>query len=254
MRLQINNISKRFYNENGYVDALAQVNLQISSGDFLCLVGPSGCGKSTLLNLISGLNKPTNGNILANGKLGFMFQEPTLFPWLKVKDNIAFGLKLLKRPKQEIKKKIDYYLKMVHLKSFEQAYPHQLSGGMKQRVALARTLILEPDILLMDEPFAALDAQTREILYKELQEIWQITKKTIIFVTHNVREAVVLGERVAVFTAAPGTIKKEFNVTLARPRDLGNIEVIKISNAIMAELKIEIDKVVKAMQFYEEKA
>lgn len=253
MRLQIQNISKKFKNDEGYLEALSDIDLEIKPGEFICFVGPSGCGKSTLLNLIAGLENPTSGNIVLEGKLGFMFQEPTLFPWLKVKDNVAFGLKIAKENKQSIFKKIDYYLKLIHLKSFRDAYPHELSGGMKQRVALARTLILEPDILLMDEPFAALDAQTREILYTELQEIWRITKKTIIFVTHNVREAVCLGEKVLVFTARPGRIKKEFKINLPRPRDLGNLEVIKISNEIHGELKEEIEKVIREMEYYEEK-
>jgi NitT/TauT family transport system ATP-binding protein len=196
---------------------------------------------------------PTSGRIQFSGKLGFMFQEPTLFPWLKVRDNVAFGLKIAKEKMTVIQEKVDYYLRLVHLKAFEYAYPHELSGGMKQRVALARTLIMEPDILLMDEPFAALDAQTREILYEELQEIWQMTKKTVVFVTHNVREAVCLGDRVQVFTARPGRIKREFKVDLARPRDLGNLEVIKISNNIKEELKVEIEQVVKEMESYERK-
>ena len=139
----------------------------------------------------------------------------------------------------------------MHLSSFAEAYPHELSGGMKQRAALARTLILDPDILLMDEPFAALDAQTREILYQELQDIWRLTKKTIIFVTHNVREAVCLGTKVVVFTVHPGTIKKEFHVDLPRPRNLGNLAVIKISNMIMSALKEEINKVIQEMKIYE---
>ena len=250
MKWQIQNISKEFRQDNGIVAALSDISLRILPGEFVCFVGPSGCGKSTLLNLIAGLEKPTSGNICIEGKLGLMFQEPTLFPWLKVKDNVAFGLKIAQEDKEEIKKKVDYYLKLVHLKPFQEAYPHELSGGMKQRVALARTLILDPDILLMDEPFASLDAQTREILYLELQEIWKITKKTILFVTHNVREAVCLGDRVLVFTARPGRIKKEFKINLPRPRDLGNLEVIKISNEIKEELKEEIDKVIKEMEHF----
>lgn len=250
MKLQIQNISKKYYNPSGRIEALSSINLEAVQGEFICLVGPSGCGKSTLLNLIAGLEKPTSGNIVIDGKFGFMFQEPTLFPWLKVKDNMAFGLKIAKKDKKEIEETVDYFLKLVHLKPFKEAYPHELSGGMKQRVALARTLVLEPDILLMDEPFAALDAQTREILYNELQEIWQLTKKTIIFVTHNVREAVCLGDRVLVFTARPGKIKKEFKITFPRPRELGDWEVIKVSNEIKMELKDEIEKVIREMEHY----
>lgn len=250
MKLQIKNISKKFKAQSGYVGALEKINLEVKSGEFVCLVGPSGCGKSTLLNLIAGLEKPDEGEIKIEGKIGLMFQEPALFPWLKVKDNVGFGLKIKKTKKEEKEKLVDKYLEMVHLSSFAEAYPHELSGGMKQRTALARTLILEPDILLMDEPFASLDAQTREMLYKELQEIWHLTKKTIVFVTHNVREAVCLGDRTEVFTAQPGRIKKEFKVNLERPRNLGDLKVISISNEIMKELKEEIEKVINEMRVY----
>ncbi|MBU0597692.1 ABC transporter ATP-binding protein [Patescibacteria group bacterium] len=251
MKLQIRNINKKFNNNGHSIEALDNINMEISYGEFVCLVGPSGCGKSTLLNIIAGLSTPSQGRIIKQGQPGFMFQEPTLFPWLKVKDNVAFGLKNLHQEKTAIKEKVDHYLKMVHLSGFENAYPHELSGGMKQRTALARTLILDPPILLMDEPFAALDAQTREIMYTELQEIWRITKKTIVFVTHNVREAVCLGDRVLVFTARPGRIKKEFFINLPRPRDLGNLEVIKISNAIHEELKEEVEKFRQEMETHE---
>jgi NitT/TauT family transport system ATP-binding protein len=251
MRLQVNNINQQFVTQRGTTQAIDNVSFTAQPGEFVCLVGPSGCGKSTLLSLISGLEQPTSGNIKVEGKVGFMFQEAALFPWLKVKDNVAFGLKLRKLPKAEQDALVDKYLNMVHLSAFAEAYPHELSGGMKQRVALVRTLVLEPDILLMDEPFAALDAQTRELLYKELQDIWQLTKKTIIFVTHNVREAVCLGDRVIVFTARPGKIKREFKVDLPRPRDLGNFDLVRMSNDIMAELKDEISKVAQAQQTYE---
>lgn len=248
MKLQIKNISKKFKTSKGFTGALKNINLNVSQGEFVCLVGPSGCGKSTLLNLIAGLEKQDYGTIKSQGKIGLMFQEPALFPWLKVKDNISFGLKIKKINKEKINELVDEHLKLVQLSHFKEAYPHELSGGMKQRVALARTLILNPDILLMDEPFAALDAQTREILYKDLQNIWRMTKKTIVFVTHNVREAVCLGDRIEVFSARPGTIKKEFRVNLKRPRDLGNLELIKISNQIMSVLKVEIDKVQKELE------
>ncbi|MCX6786145.1 MAG: ABC transporter ATP-binding protein [Candidatus Komeilibacteria bacterium] len=254
MKLQINNINKSFAGSNNgqsAVEALKNVNLTVAEGEFVCLVGPSGCGKSTLLNIIAGLTAASSGQIDCSGRLGFMFQEPTLFPWLKVKDNIGFGLKILKRSKEKINEVVDYFLELTHLSNFKEAYPHELSGGMKQRVALARTLALKPDILLMDEPFAALDAQTREMLYKELQEIWQFSKKTVIFVTHNVREAVVLGDRVLVFTARPGQIKKEFKINLPRPRDINDIEVTKISNAINQELKTEVAEAVKELEHYE---
>lgn len=242
MKLQVINTNKQFKASSGFIGALENINLEVKPGEFVCLVGPSGCGKSTLLNLIAGLEKPDAGTIIIQGGVGLIFQEPALFPWLKVKDNVGFGLKMKKISKAQRTKEIGRYLQMVHLSSFDKAYPHELSGGMKQRVALARTLILDPDILLMDEPFAALDAQTREILYKELQEIWQMTKKTIIFVTHNVREAVCLGDRIEIFSARPGRIKKELRVDLKRPRFMNDLGVAKIANEIMMELKVEIEK------------
>lgn len=247
MKLHIQNIRKEFLINSGRITALTDINLEVRSGEFICFVGPSGCGKSTLLNLIAGLEQTTSGSVVSKGKIGFMFQEATLFPWLKVKDNVAFGLRVAKRNKDEISEKVDQYLKLVHLFPFKEAYPHELSGGMKQRVALARALILDPDILLMDEPFAALDAQTREILHGELQEIWQTTKKTIIFVTHNIREAVCLGTRVLVFTAQPGRVKKEYRIDLKRPREMSSLEVMMLSNEIYGELKEEIEVVVKRM-------
>jgi len=245
MKLLLNNLNKGFWQNGNFIPVLSNINLEVKEGEFVCLVGPSGCGKSTLLNIIARLDWKDSGFLKVEGKVGLMFQEPHLFPWLKVKDNIAFGLKILKRDKKEIEEKVARFLKMIHLEKFKNAYPYELSGGMKQRVALARTLILEPDILLMDEPFAALDAQTREILYGELQEIWRMTKKTIIFVTHNVREAVCLGERVLVFTARPGSFKKEFRINLPRPRDLSDLAVIEISNEIKKELKEEVEKAIK---------
>jgi NitT/TauT family transport system ATP-binding protein len=243
MKLQIQNINKYFRLNGDKISALSEISLSVSPGEFICLVGPSGCGKTTLLNLIAGLDIPSSGEIDIEGKLGFMFQEPTLFPWLNVENNIAFGLKILRRKNNEINDKVSYFLDLVHLNQFRKAYPHELSGGMKQRVALARNLILDPDILLMDEPFTALDAQTRELLYEELQLIWQKTKKTIIFVTHNVREAVVLGDRVIILTARPGKIKNIIDVKLPRPRDIGNLSVIKTSNLINIQLKEEVNKI-----------
>lgn len=236
MKLQLQNISKQYKGQKGIVDALVDINFEAQTGEFICLVGPSGCGKSTILNLISGLEKPTEGTVIVEGRLGLMFQEPGIFPWLTVRDNISFGLRMADKGADEIAEQVDHFIQMVHLDKFADSYPHELSGGMKQRVALARTLILDPDILLMDEPFAALDAQTREMLYTELQHIWQITKKTIVFITHDVREAVCLGDRVVVMGSHPGTIKKEFAVGLPRPRDIGSVEVSMLSNEVKAEL------------------
>lgn len=240
MKLQVSNISKQFAHQRSQLTVLDGVSFVAQPGEFICLVGPSGCGKSSILNLISGIDQPSSGSITVEGKIGFMFQEAALFPWLKVKDNITFGLKMQGLPSAAQQPLLERYLQLVHLEAFADSYPHQLSGGMKQRVALARTLILHPDILLMDEPFAALDAQTRELLYGELQQIWQQTKTTVVFVTHNVREAACLGDRIIVFSARPGKIKREFKVQLPRPRDINDPAVAQLSSQVMAELKTEI--------------
>ncbi|HEY9207388.1 MAG TPA: ABC transporter ATP-binding protein [Candidatus Methanoperedens sp.] len=211
---------------DGCVEALGGVNLDIITGEFLALVGPSGCGKSTFLEILAGLIKPSCGNIFIDGKKvsgsdhdrGIVFQGYALFPWRTVTENIAYGLEekgIPKRTRNEICKR---YISLVGLLGFENHYPYQLSGGMKQRVAIARALAYDPDILLMDEPFAALDAQTREMLQSEVLRIWEKTKKTMLFVTHNIEEAVFLADRIAVMSARPGTIKRIINVPLSRPR------------------------------------
>src|ERR1039457_2666884 len=208
--------------------ALDRINLQVKAGEFLCIVGPSGCGKSTLLHLIAGLQRPTSGTVLIDGKPVhgpgtdriLIFQELGLFPWLTVADNVEFGMKMKSIPKADRREKTDYYLRLVHLSQFAGSYIHQLSGGMRQRVALACALATEPAVLLMDEPFAALDAQTRDLLHDELERIWAETACTIIFVTHNVREAVRLGDRVGWMTFRPGRVKQELSVNLPRPRHM----------------------------------
>jgi len=230
--------------------ALANINLDVRAGEFLCIVGPSGCGKSTLLHLIAGLSRPSSGNIRVNGKpirgAGtdriLIFQDLGLFPWLTVRQNIEFGLKMkgLARGEREVKAR--EYLRLVHLSQFENSYTHQLSGGMRQRVALARALALEPDVLLMDEPFAALDAQTRDLLHDELERIWQETGCTIVFVTHNVREAVRLGERVVLLTFRPGTTKQEYSIGLARPRHIEQTDVAAAAREILECLREEITR------------
>lgn len=252
--LNLKELEKTFSAGTRITKTLEDINLNISKGEFVALVGPSGCGKSTLLNLIAGLDKATEGQILMAGKeitdAGpdrlVMFQEAALFPWLRVIDNVEYGMRIAGLPKNLRREKAYYYLKMVHLTSFAECFPHELSGGMRQRVALARALAMDSDILLMDEPFAALDSQTRSILHAELVQIWVETKKTIIFVTHNVEEAVLLAGRVLVMTANPGRIKKEFFVNLDRPRDIENLAVITLVGRIMEELKAEVEKVAKA--------
>lgn len=245
-RLRVENVSKVFSTKEGKVSALSDINLTIRDGEFVSIVGSSGCGKSTLLNMIAGLDKPTGGRILADGKRVegpgadrvVVFQEGALFPWLTVTENVEFGLKL-RRVAQKIRRELAYdYLKLVGLdEKFHKSYMHQLSGGMKQRVALARALVMEPSILLMDEPFAALDIQTRESLQEELQRIWVESHKTIIFVTHNVEEAVILGDRVLVFTKNPGRIKSEHDIEIERPRKPGNPEVFLNTKWITDEIR-----------------
>jgi NitT/TauT family transport system ATP-binding protein len=230
--------------------ALDHINLQVKAGEFLCIVGPSGCGKSTLLHLIAGLHHQTSGQVLIDGKQVeapgtdriLIFQELGLFPWLTVGDNVQFGMKMKGIGKAEREEKTRYYLRLVHLSQFKDSYTHQLSGGMRQRVALARALATEPDVLLMDEPFAALDAQTRDLLHDELERIWAETGRTIIFVTHNVREAIRLGDRVALMTFRPGRVKREFPVDLPRPRSLEDVHVAHAAREILDELREEINR------------
>jgi NitT/TauT family transport system ATP-binding protein len=230
--------------------ALDHINLQVKAGEFLCIVGPSGCGKSTLLHLIAGLHQQTSGQVLIDGHPVegpgtdriLIFQELGLFPWLTVGDNVEFGMKMKGVSKAEREEKTRYYLRLVHLSQFRDSYTHQLSGGMRQRVALARALATEPDVLLMDEPFAALDAQTRDLLHDELERIWAETGRTIIFVTHNVREAIRLGDRVALMTFRPGRVKREFVVDLPRPRALEDVHVAHAAGEILGELREEINR------------
>jgi NitT/TauT family transport system ATP-binding protein len=244
-KLAIEHVSKRFTTSTGKVQALEDVSLAVDEGEFVCLVGASGCGKSTLLNIIAGLEKPDSGRVLADGEpiTGpgrerlVMFQESALFPWLNVMGNVLFGLKL--KPNLSDKDRRDvarYYLELVGLTRFEKANIHELSGGMKQRVALARALAPNPRVLLMDEPFAALDALTREQLYGDIQRIWTARHKTIVFVTHNVREAACLGDRVMLFSPHPGRIKEEFRIDLPRPRDINSVDLARYATRIRAAM------------------
>jgi NitT/TauT family transport system ATP-binding protein len=245
-KLVVKDVSKSFTTRRGWLQALDCVSLTVNEGEFVCLVGPSGCGKSTLLNLIAGLDTPDSGELVSDGQpikgtgreRMVMFQEHALFPWLDVLGNVLFGLKL--KPNLTPKDRIEvarYYLHLVGLERFAHANIHELSGGMKQRVALARALAPNPRVLLMDEPFAALDAMTREQLYDDLQLIWEKRKKTIIFVTHNVREAVCLGDRVILFSPNPGRIREEFKVTLPRSRDINSVELASMATEITRQLK-----------------
>jgi len=254
LSIEIKSVSKDFISKEKTTHTLDNINLSIKSGEFICLLGPSGCGKSTLLNIIAGLEKTSSGKLYLNDKeiknpgtdRAFMFQDSALFPWLNVMENVEFGMKIKNVPKEERREKALKYLKMVHLTKFQNSYIHELSGGMRQRVALARALTLDSEVLLMDEPFSALDSQTRNILQLELQNIWWETKKTIIFVTHNVEEAVLLADKVVMMSANPGKIKKVFDIKLGRPRQAQSLDLTYVSAEIMKELKEEVEKVAKA--------
>jgi NitT/TauT family transport system ATP-binding protein len=231
--------------------ALGGVDLKVEDGDFVCLVGPSGCGKSTFLRIIAGLESPDEGQVIFDGKpvttTGperiMVFQEGALFPWLRVQDNVEFGLKMAGIPKEERSQISKRFLDMMQLTKFADSFTYQLSTGMKQRVAIARALVMDPDVLLMDEPFAALDAQTRDLLLVEMQLIWEKTKKTILFVTHNVAEAVVLGTKVAVFSNRPSKIKKQISIDFKRPRLTEDENLLGLQQEILSELRPEVKKI-----------
>lgn len=252
-KLEAKNIVKHFDHNGNPVLALDGINLKVDEGDFVCIVGPSGCGKSTFLNIVAGLEKPDSGEVLLNGKAittpgpdrTMVFQEGALFPWLKVIDNVEFGLKMAGIPKDERAQISQRYLDMMQLTKFANSYTYQLSTGMKQRVAIARALVMDPEILLMDEPFAALDAQTRDLLLVELQLIWERTKKTILFVTHSIAESVILGNRVVVFKNRPSKIKKEFVIDYRRPRLAEDQNLVKYQQNILAELRTEVKAQIK---------
>ena len=216
VKVHVDHVVKKFVSSKGEMTALNGVDLDIHDNEFVCVVGPSGCGKSTLLNIIGGLDTPTEGIVTVDGKpvegpgpdRGIVFQQYALFPWLTVEDNVKFGLKLQNKPKDEIDEIANKYIKMVELQDFAKSYPKELSGGMKQRVAIARAYAMNPGVLLMDEPFGALDAQTRTQLQSELLKTWQEEKKTCFFVTHDIEEAIILAQRVVIMYARPGRVKE----------------------------------------------
>jgi len=256
--LELTGVGRRFRTKRHDTVALDNVSLTVRSGEFVSIVGPSGCGKSTLLNIVGGLDRPDSGEALFEGRQIrrpsaeriVVFQEPALYPWLNVRSNIDLGLKMAGKGRKERKELVDSYLELVNLKRFSKAYMHELSGGMRQRVQLARALAVEPRMLLMDEPFAALDAQTRDVLQQELQDIWSRTRATIIFITHNVREAAILGDRVLVMTPAPGRIKREIAIDLPRPRAPESHSVVDLAARIRAELEHDIYAVTKLENHY----
>lgn len=247
--LSLKDICKKYEADDGDgFLALQNINVEIKDKEFVCIIGPSGCGKTTLLRIIAGLEKPDGGSVTLNNKTilapgpdrGMVFQEYSLFPWRTVLKNITFSLELKKIPKDERNKIANEYLELVGLEMFAESYPHELSGGMKQRVAIARALVNDPKVLLMDEPFGAVDAQTRNMLQEELLKIWEKEQKTIMFITHSVDEAVFLADRVMVFTARPGKIKEIIDIDLPRPRDRTSLEANIIRERLLSSLSSEI--------------
>ncbi len=248
--IRIEHVTKEFAANGRSVKAVDDVSMDIKGSEFICIVGPSGCGKSTLLRMIAGLEPVSSGEIMMGDhrvvspspRIGFVFQEYTLFPWRTVEKNVEFGLEVKGLPREERAKIASRYLDMVGLSKFRDSYPHQLSGGMRQRTAIARTLAVSPEILLMDEPFGALDAQTRNILQEQLLYIWHKEKKKVLFVTHNVDEAVFLADKVIVMTARPGRIKEVVDIDIPRPRVRTDTEVNKVRNIILNSLFEEVKK------------
>jgi NitT/TauT family transport system ATP-binding protein len=237
----IDHVSKVFGTQGNSLHALDNITLDVAPGEFVCLLGASGCGKSTLLNLIAGLDRPSAGTIeTGNARTTLMFQESALFPWLTARGNVELPLKIRKVSRSERHEKADHLLDLVNLTAFASKLPHELSGGMRQRVALARSLAQEADVLLMDEPFGALDAMTRDVLHEELERIWRETGLTVIFVTHNVREAVRLGDRVILLSSRPGRIVEEYPIDIARPRRLDSFDVAGLAATITDRLKEEV--------------
>jgi NitT/TauT family transport system ATP-binding protein len=220
--------------------ALDRITLSIQPGEFVCLVGASGCGKSTLLNLAAGLDAPTAGQVRVDGRTALMFQEAALFPWLTVSRNIELALRLRRRPAKERAARVAELLDVVQLTGFADKRPHELSGGMRQRVALARALAQDADVLLMDEPFGALDAMTRDLLHDEVERIWQGTGTTVVFVTHNVREAARLADRIVLLTSRPGRVAAEFAVPIERPRRIESPAVSELARGVTDHLRQEV--------------
>jgi NitT/TauT family transport system ATP-binding protein len=242
IKLRVENLSMVFTRDGKSTPVLQDINLEVSAGEFVCLVGPSGCGKSTLLNIVAGFLSPTSGTVRIDGEVVrgpdprriFVFQERGVFPWLTVEGNIGFGLSRLSRPERE--QRIAHYVKMVGLGGFEEAYPSELSGGMKQRLEVARALAVNPDMLYLDEPFGALDSITRLVMRGELLRIWEAERKTIVFVTHDIDEAVQLADRVVVMSARPAVIQRVVNIDIAHPRDISSPRYLELRDGILQQI------------------
>lgn len=258
MFLNIQDVQKSFENRGQKEQVLQDINLKVEEGEFISLLGPSGCGKSTLLNIVAGLLHPSKGNVLLDNKRitkpgkdrGMVFQQAALFPWLSVEENVMFPLRK-EMSKKEAKEVAQKYLKIVQLSPYSKHSPHELSGGMQQRVSIARALAMNPRVLLMDEPFGALDEQTRARLHDVLENIWLETKKTVLFVTHSIQEAVKLSDRIIVMGTHPGTILQDIHIDIERPREKHMEDMIQYEQIIMELLKAEIDKVVEEELHYE---
>jgi len=239
--IRICEVSQTYHGGESAIQALDRVSLDVAVGEFVCLLGASGCGKSTLLNLIVGLYQVTSGAIdVGDRRVALVFQEPALFPWQTVRQNVEMGMRFRGVPARERRSRALELLRLVHLDAFAERRPHELSGGMRQRVAIARALAQEADILLMDEPFGALDAMTRDVLHDELEAIWGRTGMTVLFVTHNVREAVRLGDRVVLLSSRPGRVVAEFPIDLPRPRHAESVKVAEAAAGITDRLREEV--------------
>lgn len=242
VKLRTENVSMSFLRDGKILPVLENIDLEVSNGEFVCLLGPSGCGKSTLLSAMAGFLKPTSGAIRIDGEIVngpdprriFVFQERGVFPWLTVEGNIGFGLRKLSR--QERAQRVAHYVRMVGLEGFEKSYPHELSGGMKQRVEVARALAVNPDVMFLDEPFGALDSITRMVMRMELLRIWQAERKTILFVTHDIDEAVQLADRVVVMSARPGHIQRIVPIDVSHPRDISSPRYLELRDGILSQI------------------
>ena len=251
IKIKIEGLGKEFYSKKGNITAFQDINLEIGDGEFWCFVGPSGCGKTTLLRVLAGLDTETSGKIEMihedqNKPLNSMvFQEHAIFPWMNVWDNVAYGLKNRRVPKKIIKQVVDEYIEKTGLQKFAKVFPHQLSGGMKQRVSIARAFANDPEILFMDEPFASLDEQNRLILQQELLQIWESNRKTVVFITHSIDEAIFLSDHIMLMTGHPGEVKNIFDVNIDRPRDMATIRKTPDFNNIFAEIWDQLREEVK---------